>query len=263
MTTEKPKEKILDQLRKLNAMAESAAELGNEHEAQAFAAKVQELLTAYKLSQADIRLGEQKPDEPINYTYLAWQDLGLEARRQRIAWTERLGQFVSDAYYCKFVVSNYGGNIGMVIGTETDRKIAVYMFVTLGRFLYDLSEREYVKAFYRAKAEGNVAGARGFKAGFTHHGFLTRLKERFDQEISPKGEQPLSNSLAIVAVRKDALAKVNEWSRAHLRLKMCAGPRLSDGSGEGRARGKAAANGLDLGRKGLEGSGTPLLGGGR
>jgi hypothetical protein len=264
MTAEKPREKILDQLRKLHAMAESAQALGNEHEAQAFAAKVQELLTAYKLSQAAIRTGETKPDEPINSTYVGWKDLGLENRRIRIAWAERLGQFVCRAYYCDFVVANYDGNIGMVIGAETDRKIATYMFVTLGRFLYDLAEREYVKAFHRAKAEGNVALARGFKAGFTA-GFLQRLKERFDEEVTPKADGPLSNSLAIVAVRKNSLDKVRGWMKSNLNLRFTRGPQLSDGSGEGRSAGKAAANGLDLNRKGIEraGGAMPLLGGGR
>lgn len=46
------REKILEKLRKLQAHADSAAEIGNEAEAEAFAAKVQELLTAYKISFA-------------------------------------------------------------------------------------------------------------------------------------------------------------------------------------------------------------------
>lgn len=50
MTTE-AKEKTLDKVQKLHAHAESAKELGNE----AFAAKIQELLTAYKLSMAEVR----------------------------------------------------------------------------------------------------------------------------------------------------------------------------------------------------------------
>ena len=39
-------ERIIDKVRKLQAHADSAAEIGSEEEAEAFAAKVQELLTA-------------------------------------------------------------------------------------------------------------------------------------------------------------------------------------------------------------------------
>lgn len=260
----KSREEILEKLRKLNARAESAAEIGNEAEAQAFAAKVQELLTAYKLSQADIRAGESKPDEPINITYVKWADLGENPRKVRVAWTERLGHFVAQAYYCDWVICGWGGHIGFFVGAETDRKIAVYMYVTLGRFLRKLVEKEYAAAWKRAEAAGDVTLCRGFKAGFTY-GFLTRLKERFDDELRPKADAPLSNSLAIVAVRKNSLAKVTEWEKDNLNLRPVRGTSLNDGSGEGRARGKAAANGVNLNNKGIEGTGgrTQQIGAGR
>lgn len=248
---EKSREEILERLRKLNAMAESAADIGNEAEAQAFAAKVQELLTAYKLSQADIRTGEVKPDEPINITYVSWKDLGMEVRKVRIAWAEQLGGLVAQPYYCNFVICGWGGHIGMFVGAETDRKIAVYMFITLARFFQTLVEREYAVAWRRATSQGDVTTCRGFKAGFTY-GFLSRLSQRFDEELKPKVDQPVSNSLAIVAVRKDSLAKVKQWKHEHLDTKPISSTHLSDGSGEGRARGKAAADKLDLNKKSIE-----------
>jgi len=257
MTAAEEREKILDKLRKLNAMAESAAELGSEHEAQAFAAKVQELLTAYKLNRADIG-GEAPKDEPINITYVSWRDLGLESRKVRVGWTERLGHFVAEAYYCDFVICGWGGHIGMLVGAETDRKVATYMYVTLGRFLQKLVEQEYAAAWKRCLAAGDVTLCRGFKAGFTY-GFLTRLKERFDEEVRPKADVPLATTTAIVHVRRDSLAKVKEWQKDNMNLRPVRGTQLDDGSREGRARGKSAADAVDLQGKAFEKTGKSTL----
>jgi len=253
VTTGEEREKVLEKLRKLNAMAESAAELGSEHEAQAFAQKVQELLSAYKLSQADIAGGDRKVEEPINVTYIRWQDIGENPRKVRVAWTERLAYLVAQAYYCDFIVSGWGGNIGMLVGAETDRRIAAYMYTTLGRFLKKLVEIEYAKKWRECTALGDVTLCRGFKAGFTY-GFLVRLKERFDEEVRPK--TPTSQSLAIVHVRADALKRVKEWVADNMETKPVRGTQLDDGSRDGRERGKKAADDLDLSKKAIEKTGT-------
>jgi Protein of unknown function (DUF2786) len=257
--SEKSREKIIEQLRKLNAMAESAAEIGNEQEAQAFAAKVQELLTAYKLSQADVGFGPNKPaEEPINIAYITWKDLGLESRRTRVGWTERLANFIAQAYYCNFISCGWGGNIGMFVGAETDRKVAVYMFATIGRFLYNLAEKEDRKFKYQAwvdagkPATGATPGhAHGFKAGFIY-GFTNRLKERFDEEINPSNSTASSNVTAIVLVRKNALDRVRSWQDDNVETHKVPGIRINDGSYDGRKQGRAAASALEINSRGLE-----------
>jgi Protein of unknown function (DUF2786) len=250
----KSREEILEQLRKLNAMAESAAEIGNEHEAQAFAAKVQELLTAYKLSQADIR-GEAK--EPINMTRVNWKDLNMSDRRVRVNWTVRLGTLVAHAYYCEFIISSGYGSIGIFVGTETDRRVALYMYVTLARFLAALVEREYDVQWKRCAQLGDVTLCRGFKAGFTY-GFLTRLQERFDEEVRPKVDTPLATTTAIVHVRKDALDRARAWMKDNVETSNVRVGSSDDGSKMGRERGKKAADGLDLGAKAIEKTGKRM-----
>ena len=49
MTTQ---EKVIDKIRKLNAMAEGAEKIGNRTEAEAFATKVQEMLLNHKLTMS-------------------------------------------------------------------------------------------------------------------------------------------------------------------------------------------------------------------
>jgi len=142
---------IMDRIRAFHEHAESAKAIGSEAEAQAFAAKVQELLTAYKLSRADLQAGAgQKREEPIDKSYLTWRDLGLEPRKVRVGWTEQLGRLVADAYYCRFIIYGWDGNVGMLVGETTDREVAGYMFATVGRLLWSLAEVETRKFNYRA-----------------------------------------------------------------------------------------------------------------
>jgi hypothetical protein len=59
------KEKILDKLGKIKAHMESAKEIGNEQEAEAFAGMLQQLLLKHKLEMTDIDYNREMQDEPI------------------------------------------------------------------------------------------------------------------------------------------------------------------------------------------------------
>lgn len=266
MSSSNNRDEILEKIRKLQRHADSAAEIGSEAEAQAFAAKVQELLTAYKLSAADIGSGH-KAEESVNITYFGWKSCGLKVRKARVPWAEQLARLVSRAYYCEFVISLQlketldgrtvysEGGIGILVGADTDRTTAVWMFTVLARFLENLAEREYNKAFYaRYNHGGDVSEVRGFRAGFVF-GFLQRLGERFEEEIRKAESGAQSAGSAIVLVRKNSLSKVHDYMRDSMRLKMQRGRGLSDGgNGLGKQKGRSAADSLDLGRKAVGGA---------
>lgn len=240
---------ILEKIRKLNAHAESAAEIGNEAEAQAFAAKVQQLLTDYKLSVADIS-GNARADEAVNITYITWQDMGLTPRHARVGWTERLATLCARTYYCEFLISTGFGRIGMLVGTETDRKVCSFMFITLGRFLTKLADREMDIYWKRVVIDAGLKslppGCNNFKAGFIA-GFLDRLRERFDEEIRPKADlSAQAKTNAIVLVRKNALDKTRVWIKDNVKTHSVRKSHMNDGSSDGRARGRDAANDLNL-----------------
>lgn len=250
------REEILEKIRKLQAHADSAQEIGNEAEAQAFAAKVQELLTAYKLSAADMGTGQRAQEEPVDHEFFGWESVGLRPRKTRVPWAERLAHLVSRAYYCEFIVARYDGGacyIGIFCGAETDRKTCVYMFAVLARFLEREAERKYNEAFYALyNRGGDVSSVRGFRAGFVH-GFLERLWERFEQEIRRAEDAP-STGTAMVLVRKGSLSKVHDYMRDKMKLNRVRGTALDSGNGSGRAEGRRAADKLDLGRRAMEGA---------
>jgi hypothetical protein len=245
---ETDRDKVIDKVIKLHAHAESAKALGNEEEAEAFAAKVQELLTAYKLSQSDLRDKSKVVEEPINVTKVRFDN----RTGSRVAWSEHLAGIVCPAYYCKFFVLT-GTNALGVIGQETDRQVCCFMLVTLARLIVKIANKEnraYRIRICRTHPDGDpVTGkippeCHGFKADFIA-GFLKRLYERFQEEINPK--TPNANTQAIVLVRRDTLARVDQWSKANLALKDAShthhGFRPMT---EGYRRGMEAANDLNL-----------------
>lgn len=242
------REKILDKIRKLQAHADSAADIGNEEEAQAFAAKVQELLTAYKLSAADVG-SRPEAREPVDAAHVTWEETGLKVRRTRVGWAERLAFLCARAYYCEFVISSSRGAIGFFIGTDTDRRVCKFMFVTLARFLERLAEREYNREFYRHYVPGDsssVAHVRGFRAGFMS-GFLMRLSTRFDEEVRPKADpKAQAATTAIVLVRRDAIGRVRDWMKDNFQTRSCRSTSMDGGSRAGQLAGAKAANELNL-----------------
>lgn len=240
---------ILEKIQKLHAHAESAASLGNEHEAQAFAAKVQQLLTAYKLSLADLSRESVKKDEPINAQYLTWEMLGLPTKKARVAWVERLAMLCGDAYYCQFLVSRSFGQLGLFVGTDTDREVATFMFVTLARYLHKLAADEYIKFFYANVVDGHLPPhLRGYKESFLA-GFLNRLRERFAEETA---DQKAASTTAIVLVKRDALAKAKAWSEGEGWTQSVRGLGLDAGNKAGWAAGRAVANAVSLRPNGVE-----------
>lgn len=240
---------IKEKIRKLKAHMESAKKIGSEEEAQAFAAKVQELLTAYKLREADIGTGAD-PEEPINTSVLTWQEMGLKVRRSRIGWAERLAHLCAHAYYCDFVVASDRHFIGWFVGAGTDRDMCRFMFVSLGRFLENEADRQYNREFYRHYVPGvksTVRHVRGFRAGFMI-GFLTRLRQRFEEEVRPKDKTPEASirTEAIVLVRRNAMARVEAWMREHFPTTPCGRTTMDGGSYEGRKAGFEAADAINL-----------------
>ena len=63
-------EKILEKLGKIKAMADSAKEIGNEAEAQAFAAMLQNLLLKHKLDMTDVQYGVHLQEEPVEQSFV-------------------------------------------------------------------------------------------------------------------------------------------------------------------------------------------------
>jgi Mg-chelatase subunit ChlD len=193
-------EKIIDKIRKLSALAESEAAMGNEGAAENIAAKAQELLIKYKLTHKDIKLvQETEPDyiPPIMGKSLVINPfLRVNARvKTRMPWLEKLAEIVANAYFCKSQWEN--GDIWFY-GLDMDREIAVFMFGKIVERAKRVHDQEFDKSkqivgmkriAFGKKTNGNSEdipkvwlGDETFSESF-HKGFRAAIHKSFTENL--------------------------------------------------------------------------------
>lgn len=251
-------DKVLDKLGKLKAHMESAKEIGNEEEAQAFAGMLQSLLAKHKLEMSDLTYSSHLQDEPVAMygvgEAVIWQNgqrvlngfPEVKVKKTRVAWCERLCSVIANAHSCKMVVAT-GSSFLYLVGRKSDVAVAEYLFITMQRFAEKMAEKEYVKYFYECRELGFVEQARGFKSAWLV-GFINRLYERFEDEKAKLASQYAGT--ALVRLNREALA-VKEYVDKNTKPANGVTGRQSD-CGEGYRRGKKAADGLNLKANAME-----------
>jgi hypothetical protein len=226
--------KLLEKLQKIKAHAESAAKIGSEAEAEAFAAMLQQLLTKHKLGMSDLDFEVEDVRDPVGTSMVDWQ--GVKIRKSRIAWIEQLAAIVAHAYFCKILVHTGSSHITLV-GREQDRVVAEYVIVTLVRLAQKLAEKEFGKLYRQDRY-----AAHGFKGSFLK-AFVQRINERLKEE---RGEAERSTSTALVRIRHEEKA-VEDYlkSMKTRKVAMVRGSRR-DHNAEGWRRGREVADRMDL-----------------
>jgi len=127
--TEEMKEKLIDRIKKLLALAGNNP---NEVEAAAAAEKAQELLALHNLSMADVKSTSQDKDEV---------ELQGGLYTSAHPWRRPLGNAVAALYFCKYMYRPYSGkNEHLFIGTKANIAVATmmfsYLFETVDRLAY-------------------------------------------------------------------------------------------------------------------------------
>ena len=198
-------EKLLDKIAKLHEHAESAGRLGNVAEAAAFSEKVIDLLREHKLSMTQVE--RIKDEEYIDFEYINFEKHGLPRKHKRVGWTETLAGVVARHYECCHVVACASNKIGL-IGQESNRAIAEYIFVVLARLGTKVAAKAYIKLRKKAYADGETFVSRGFRNSFLR-GFVNEIAARLE-EIKIKTAKPISPGTSLM--RTDQLTK---WKKAH------------------------------------------------
>ncbi|HKV42546.1 MAG TPA: DUF2786 domain-containing protein [Blastocatellia bacterium] len=126
MNRSKP-ERILDKIVKLIRYADSARSIGNVAEAEAFAARINDMLIKHKLSIGDIER-EGSSEGGIAVQLLDLADLGLGDSQERVFWSEGLAVAIAIHHFCTVLVHPQGREIYFV-GRNEDRQIAMYIYI--------------------------------------------------------------------------------------------------------------------------------------
>jgi hypothetical protein len=206
-------EKVRDKLKKLWAKAKSAKDIGSEHEAHAFAAKVQELLSYHKIGLSEIEYQSLDEVDPIGRREVNFASAGFDIKKSRIHWQEILADIVARTYFCKVAIITGSSRI-FLIGRGTDAEQAEQVFLYLLRVAKDLAEKAYVKYFYECKREGNVEKARGFTSSYLKS-FTARLSQRFAEEKRRMEEEAAASGTSLIRLT-DAMKSVEEFVAASL-----------------------------------------------
>lgn len=235
-TAPAPLPSILDRVRKLLAHAESAAGLGSQAEADAFATKAAGLMRQHHIDAA--ALGYEGPVETLGRD--DWAYCGDNAR-EHVGWKASLAYVIAKANFCTMVRSarqTLTGQIPVLVllGKPSDQAVVRYLWDVLVRSA-DRCARQY---------PGDRAERQQFRLGFVH-AIGARLAEH-------KRTADATATGSALVVLNDAARQLSVYLRQQF-------PRLSNvrsganASSGSYAAGRAAGAAEPI-RSGVRGSGS-------
>jgi hypothetical protein len=249
--------KILDKLTKIKAHMESAAKIGSEAEAQAFAAAMARIMMEHEISMTDIEVSSRDASEPVESYYIDYNKYGKDdqPKKARVNWRESLAGIIADAHFCRILVHRKSSRITLV-GRKSDCEVAEYMIVTLTRLLEKMSNSEWGKEWRRMGGQESPARNKevrmdlsGFETAY-RTAFITRLRHRYETERKTVKHEH-SDSTALIRIDK-RITEVNVHIES---MKLGTSKALTSAKSHnalGWRRGTEAADRLDLGGKAVK-----------
>jgi hypothetical protein len=199
---------MIDKLNKLIAHEKSARKIGNVAEAEAFAAKIQELLFKHKLDMTDLEYSEDEANEPVDAEFVSEYDLTGTRRNtdKSQGWVGVLINAVAKANFCRAIGSRKGNGTTLV-GQPTDRATAKALF----KYLYDTCiEAAPAHTLAHCGYWADPQEKRRFNKGFKF-GFACAIAERLAVEKSKlKAGAQQQGLIRIDQLEKKVDAKVRE-----------------------------------------------------
>lgn len=136
-------EKIIDKLAKLIKHEQSARSIGNMHEAEAFAGRIQILLTQHQLSMSDIDIEAETQDvEQVGKQGINPRDIGQKFTGKRIQWQITLLKWIAKTNNCSTLITQ-GSNFQTVVGFNADRQNVVAVYSYFVKLAQELCETHF------------------------------------------------------------------------------------------------------------------------
>ena len=115
-------EKIIEKLRKLLNKHESAKDIGNLEEAEAFALKITEMLTKYNLSILDVKAEKEK--NPVTNSIFT----DIKYKKNEGLWVFDMINVICQYNFGRLIVVNrYGGKMAMVFAEPAEIEIIKFI----------------------------------------------------------------------------------------------------------------------------------------
>ena len=253
---------MIEKLRKLITHEQSARAIGSLAEAEAFAARIQDLLTAHKLDMSEVDFQAREDGEPIDWECVDGKEINRGGNRTKVYWRQKIARVVAAVNSCQ-VVNNTSsrGTSFFFVGRTSDRQLAKILYL----HLVELGEELVAKA---ARADREIQGLKfnmrnmisdyniptWAKAAFNRwmkeyreswkNGFgdaiAARLQTRYDETLKA---QAAVSANAIVHINRDALAVQNFLAG---KTKRSRGIGSSNRNGDGYAKGQSTGNAVNL-----------------
>jgi hypothetical protein len=185
---------------------------------------------------------------------------GIKPQRTRIAWQESLARIVAKAHLCTFLIIP-GTNKITFVGTKSHAMVAEYAYGILCPATHKMADKEYHTYRFKCEREGDSTKAYGYRPAWLA-AFLERIQERFDEarKSAVAESVPVGCDTSTALIRLDgAMVKVREYIDGKFGKRRSYASALNGGSShhqDGRAHGRAAADRMVIGRKGITASTT-------
>jgi hypothetical protein len=251
------KDKVLRKLQKLQASREGEAALGNEAAAEAFAGMINKMLIEYELNPTDIDYARATDNDPIIELKVNQSAYRIEQSKVRQAWQQ--------AHLCTILIRPRSNDIYFV-GTKSHATVAEYVYGTMVPAVAKMSKTAEVRYWHQTGCGRGVNNkAKGYRAAWID-AFIGRIWERFAEARRAAVAEAAANrggSTETGLMRLDgALMKVRKYinDRFGNQKAACKIGSLnyrSRNHEDGRAAGRAAADKITLGQRGLNSSGAP------
>ena len=254
---------MIEKLRKLIAHERSARSIGNLAEAEAFASKIQDLLTAHKLEMSEVDFQEREDGEPIDWEKVDGNEIAARSNRTKVYWRVMVARTIAKINGCMVVNDTRSrGRSFFFVGRTSDRELAKMLYI----YMVELGEELCVKA---AREDREVQSLKfnvhhsihsfdvptwmaaafrswmksyreSWKTGFAD-AIVKRLEDRYEETLKAQAQVSAN---AIVHIKRDALA-VQDFLRG--KTKRGRGNVRGDNSNsDGYGRGQSTGNAVNL-----------------
>lgn len=264
--SEDHREKTLRKLVKMQQSRDGEAKLGNLAAAEAFAAAINRMLVENELNPSDIDYARTADDDPVIELMCDLSKYAIDKKKQRVAWQEALARIVAKSHLCTFLLRP-GSNQIWFVGTKSHATVAEYVYGTLIPIANTMSIKEKYKYGHECFArDGHWKGVNGFREAWLD-AFVRRIAERFDDARKAAVAEAVvdlpAGSESQALMRLDgALIRVQKYIDNKFKSRRSSASMLSSGrsnNAEGSKRGRAAADAMTIGRRGVASGATKKL----